>query len=140
MPEHPESFPVNALVPIPGTPMENNEPVSVHNLIRTIATARIVLPTTIIRLAAGRQTLSESKQAMCFLSGANAVFTGEKMLTTPCTSCLLLLFVTILTWTRDSFYVCRFAGSPWDEVSYTTSPSLSVSLVSDILYLRRTKP
>lgn len=86
MPEHPESFPVNALVPIPGTPMENNEPVSVHNLIRTIATARIVLPTTIIRLAAGRQTLSESEQAMCFLSGANAVFTGEKMLTTPCTS------------------------------------------------------
>ena len=86
MPEHPESFPVNALVPIPGTPMENNEPVSVHNLIRTIATARITMPTTIIRLAAGRQTLSESVQAMCFLSGANAVFTGEKMLTTPCMS------------------------------------------------------
>ena len=100
MPEHPESFPVNALVPIPGTPMENNEvrvyqsqrfpylpasqPVSVHALIRTIATARIVLPTTIIRLAAGRQTLSESEQAMCFMSGANAVFTGERMLTTPC--------------------------------------------------------
>ncbi|KAI5124437.1 hypothetical protein M0805_008321 [Coniferiporia weirii] len=84
MPEHPESFPVNALVPIPGTPMESNEPVSVHNLIRTIATARIVLPTTIIRLAAGRQTLAESEQAMCFLAGANAVFTGEQMLTTPC--------------------------------------------------------
>ncbi|OCB85228.1 biotin synthase [Sanghuangporus baumii] len=84
MPEHPESFPVNALVPIPGTPMENNEPVPVHSLIRTIATARIVLPSTIIRLAAGRQTLSEAEQAMCFMSGANAVFTGEKMLTTPC--------------------------------------------------------
>lgn len=84
MPEHPESFPVNALVPIPGTPMEKNEPISVHNLIRTIATARIVLPSTIIRLAAGRQTLSESEQAMCFMSGANAVFTGERMLTTPC--------------------------------------------------------
>lgn len=61
------------------------KPVSVHNLIRTIATARIVLPSTIIRLAAGRQTLSESEQAMCFMSGANAVFTGEQMLTTPCT-------------------------------------------------------
>jgi biotin synthase len=53
-------------------------------LIRTIATARIVLPSTIIRLAAGRQTLSEAEQAMCFMAGANAVFTGEEMLTTPC--------------------------------------------------------
>lgn len=84
MPEHPESFPVNALVPIPGTPLEANEPVRYHTLVRTIATARIVLPTTIIRLAAGRNTLSESEQAMCFMAGANAVFTGEQMLTTPC--------------------------------------------------------
>ncbi|EIN13619.1 biotin synthase [Punctularia strigosozonata HHB-11173 SS5] len=84
MPEHPESFPVNALVPIKGTPLENNEPVAYQTLLRTIATARIVLPTTIIRLAAGRQTLSENEQAMCFMAGANAVFTGEQMLTTPC--------------------------------------------------------
>ncbi|PFH49215.1 hypothetical protein AMATHDRAFT_63594 [Amanita thiersii Skay4041] len=84
MPEHPESFPVNALVPIPGTPLENNEPVPFHALVRTIATARIVLPSTIIRLAAGRNTLSEPEQAMCFMAGANAVFTGEQMLTTPC--------------------------------------------------------
>lgn len=84
MPEHPESFPVNALVPIPGTPLEGNEPVKHQTLLRTIATARIVLPTTIIRLAAGRQTLSENEQAMCFMAGANAVFTGEQMLTTPC--------------------------------------------------------
>jgi biotin synthase len=103
MPEHPESFPVNALVPIPGTPLEENEvnivnfckclasadyftrqPVPYHTLVRTIATARIVLPTTIIRLAAGRNTLAESQQAMCFMAGANAVFTGEQMLTTPC--------------------------------------------------------
>jgi biotin synthase-like enzyme len=53
-------------------------------LIRTIATARIVMPTTIIRLAAGRNTLAESEQAMCFMAGANAVFTGDQMLTTPC--------------------------------------------------------
>jgi biotin synthase len=84
MPEHPESFPVNALVPIPGTPLEANEPVQYHTLVRTIATARIVLPTTIIRLAAGRNTLAESEQALCFMAGANAVFTGEQMLTTPC--------------------------------------------------------
>ncbi|KAF5377439.1 hypothetical protein D9615_005157 [Tricholomella constricta] len=102
MPEHPESFPVNALVPIPGTPLEKNEVsmlnfgivtwgssflkqvVPYHTLVRTIATARIVLPQTIIRLAAGRNTLAESEQAMCFMAGANAVFTGEQMLTTPC--------------------------------------------------------
>ncbi|KAF9056643.1 biotin synthase [Panaeolus papilionaceus] len=84
MPEHPESFPVNALVPIEGTPLEKNDPVAVHTLIRTIATARITMPATIIRLAAGRQTLAETEQAMCFMAGANAVFTGEQMLTTPC--------------------------------------------------------
>ena len=54
-------------------------------MLRTIATARIVLPTSIIRLAAGRQLFSESEQAMCFMAGANAVFTGERMLTTPTT-------------------------------------------------------
>lgn len=84
MPEHPESFPVNALVPIPGTPLEKNEPVPHHTIVRTIATARIVMPSTIIRLAAGRQQLSEAEQAMCFMAGANAVFTGDAMLTTPC--------------------------------------------------------
>ena len=62
----------------------NVKPVGHQTLLRTIATARIVLPSTIIRLAAGRQTLSESEQAMCFLAGANAIFTGEEMLTTPC--------------------------------------------------------
>ena len=65
------------------------QPVPYHTLLRTIATARIVLPATIIRLAAGRQTLDESKQAMCFLAGANAVFTGEQMLTTPCKHALV---------------------------------------------------
>jgi len=82
--EHPESFPVNALVPIPGTPLGNNPPIPVHTILRTIATARIVLPDTIIRLSAGRQTLSETEQVMCFMAGANAIFTGDAMLTTPC--------------------------------------------------------
>jgi biotin synthase len=98
MPSHPESFPVNALVPIKGTPLgdklaaesqaegqkEMKEAVPFANIIRTIATARLVMPKTIIRLAAGRITMSEEKQMMCFMSGANAVFTGEKMLTTDC--------------------------------------------------------
>jgi biotin synthase len=63
--------------------MEKNEPVDIQTMLRTIATARIVLPTSIIRLAAGRQMFTESEQAMCFLAGANAVFTGHRMLTTP---------------------------------------------------------
>ncbi|KAF8610816.1 biotin synthase [Ceratobasidium sp. AG-I] len=86
MPEHPESFPVNALVPIPGTPLEGNEFVNHHTMLRTISTARIAMPSTIIRLSAGRHKFSEAEQAMCFMAGANAVFTGENMLTTPCSS------------------------------------------------------
>jgi biotin synthase len=81
---HPESFPVNTLVPIKGTPLADNAITPFHTTLRTIATARIVMPKTIVRLAAGRTTLNEEQQAMCFMAGANAVFTGEKMLTTPC--------------------------------------------------------
>jgi len=84
MPSHPESFPVNALVPIKGTPLGDSEPIPFDAIVRTIATARLVLPKTIIRLAAGRITMSEEKQMLCFMSGANAIFTGEKMLTTDC--------------------------------------------------------
>ncbi|OCK82394.1 biotin synthase [Lepidopterella palustris CBS 459.81] len=84
LPQHPESFPVNALVPIKGTPLGDSKTISFDAIVRTIATARLVLPATIIRLAAGRNTMSEEKQMMCFMSGANAVFTGEKMLTTAC--------------------------------------------------------
>ncbi|EOA90049.1 biotin synthase [Exserohilum turcicum] len=84
LPAHPESFPVNALVPIKGTPLGETEAISFDAILRTIATARLVLPTTIIRLAAGRHTMREEKQILCFQAGANAVFTGEKMLTTAC--------------------------------------------------------
>ncbi|GES62963.1 biotin synthase [Aspergillus terreus] len=84
LPSHPESFPVNALVPIPGTPLGDRKMISFDKLLRTVATARIVLPATIVRLAAGRISLSEEQQVACFMAGANAVFTGEKMLTTDC--------------------------------------------------------
>lgn len=84
LPSHPESFPVNALVPIKGTPLGESKAISFDAILRTIATARLVLPGTIIRLAAGRHTMREEKQIMCFMAGANAVFTGEKMLTTAC--------------------------------------------------------
>lgn len=84
LPEHPESFPVNKLVPIKGTPMYGQEPVKLEDIVRCIATARLVMPSTIIRLAAGRVSMPESEQMLCFMAGANAVFTGEKMLTTDC--------------------------------------------------------
>ncbi|BFZ57168.1 biotin synthase [Savitreella phatthalungensis] len=82
----PESLPINALVPIEGTPLfsRKEKPLPVHEVVRTIATARILLPKTIIRLAAGRINMPETDQAMCFMAGANAVFTGERMLTTAC--------------------------------------------------------
>lgn len=84
LPAHPESFPVNALVPIKGTPLEDAPPVTFTSVLRTVATARIVMPATIVRIAAGRKTMSEEKQALCFMAGANAIFTGDKMLTTEC--------------------------------------------------------
>ncbi|PYI22678.1 biotin synthase [Aspergillus japonicus CBS 114.51] len=84
LPKHPESFPVNALVPIPGTPLGDRKMIPFDRLLRTVATARVVLPATIVRLAAGRISLSEEQQIACFQAGANAVFTGEKMLTTDC--------------------------------------------------------
>lgn len=87
LPAHPESFPVNALVPIKGTPLGDSQqrpPLAFTSMLRTIATARLVMPATIVRIAAGRTEMSEEQQAMCFMAGANAIFTGERMLTTEC--------------------------------------------------------
>jgi len=79
----PESVPVNVLVPIPGTPMAEQEKIPTLELVRMIATARLLLPKTMIRLAAGRESLSQVEQAFCFLAGANSIFSGDKLLTTP---------------------------------------------------------
>lgn len=81
--EHPESVPVNALVPIPGTPLEAQPKVSVWEMIRMIATARIIMPRTMVRLSAGRVRMNIEEQALCFLAGANSIFAGDKLLTTP---------------------------------------------------------
>ena len=83
MPEHPESVPVNALVAIAGTPLENNESVDVWDMVRMIATARILMHKAMVRLSAGRTSMSTSDQALCFMAGANSIFAGEKLLTTP---------------------------------------------------------
>jgi len=77
----PESVPINCLTPIPGTPLEDCPPVDIFQLVRMIATTRIALPKTKVRLSAGRQSLSREAQALCFFAGANSVFYGDKLLT-----------------------------------------------------------
>lgn len=79
----PESTPINALVAVPGTPMEEIEPISIWEMIRMVATTRIVMPLTQVRLSAGRTEMSREGQAMCFFAGANSIFAGDKLLTTP---------------------------------------------------------
>ncbi|MDI9339646.1 MAG: biotin synthase BioB [Sediminibacterium sp.] len=79
----PESVPINALVAVEGTPMEEQPPVPIWDMVRMIATARIVLPKTAVRLSAGRLSMSMEGQALCFLAGANSIFAGDKLLTTP---------------------------------------------------------
>jgi len=79
----PESVPINALVPVEGTPMESMEPVPIWDMIRMVATTRIIMPKTQVRLSAGRTEMSREGQAMCFFAGANSIFAGDKLLTTP---------------------------------------------------------
>jgi len=83
LPEHPESVPVNALVAVEGTPLEDQERVPVWDMIRMIATARIIMPKAMVRLSAGRVNMTMEEQALCFLAGANSIFAGDKLLTTP---------------------------------------------------------
>ncbi|EKG10556.1 Biotin synthase [Macrophomina phaseolina MS6] len=115
LPAHPESFPVNALVPIKGTPLGEREPVEFLAVLRTIATARLVMPETIIRIAAGRKTMSEEKQALCFMAGANAIFTGEKMLTTECNG-----------WDEDSAMFGRWGLEPMKSFEKSPRPAPEV--------------
>jgi len=119
---HPESFPVNALVAIEGTPLEKNKPVDHQTMLRTIATARIALPRTIIRLAAGRYVYNESEQAMCFLAGANAIFTGEQMLTTPCSG-----------WDEDKAMLGRWGLEGLPSFAYERSRAESLGASGAVL-------
>ena len=81
--KHPESVPINALVSIDGTPLEDRKPVSSWEMVRMIATARIMMPASMVRLSAGRTEMSPEAQALCFLAGANSIFSGDRLLTTP---------------------------------------------------------
>lgn len=79
----PESVPINALVPVKGTPLGDAQPPDWSELVRAIAAARVLMPRTTIRLSAGRTELDEASQALCFLAGANSIFVGDELLTTP---------------------------------------------------------
>ena len=83
LPEHPESVPINALVPVKGTPLADNKKTDVWDMVKMIATARVLMPRAMVRLSAGRLELSVAEQALCFLAGANSIFAGDKLLTTP---------------------------------------------------------
>jgi biotin synthase len=88
LPEHPESVPINALVPVQGTALgdsllaEEHERIDDIEFVRTVAVARILMPKSMVRLSAGRESMSEATQALCFLAGANSIFTGDRLLTT----------------------------------------------------------
>jgi biotin synthase len=82
LPEHPESVPINLLAPMPGTPLADAERLDPLELVRTIAVARILMPRSMLRLSAGRETLSDEAQALCYLAGANSIFSGPRLLTT----------------------------------------------------------
>lgn len=82
LPKHPESVPINALVPVKGTPLEDQPRVPFQDMVRMIATTRMVMPKSVVRLSAGRKEMSVAEQALCFMAGANSIFAGNKLLTT----------------------------------------------------------
>jgi biotin synthase len=82
-PQHPESVPINMLVKVEGTPLSDTDNLDSIEFVRSIAVARIMMPKSYVRLSAGRETMSDEMQALCFFAGANSIFYGEKLLTTP---------------------------------------------------------
>ena len=83
LPRHPESVPLNLLVAVPGTPLGDQPPLDVIEFVRTVAAARVMMPASMVRLSAGRLEMDESAQALCFIAGANSIFHGDQLLTTP---------------------------------------------------------
>ena len=83
LPVHPEIVPINMLVRVAGTPLGDAAPLDAIEFVRTVAVARITMPRSMVRLSAGREEMSEETQALCFIAGANSIFYGPKLLTTP---------------------------------------------------------
>ncbi|GAB4134875.1 MAG: biotin synthase BioB [Bacteroidia bacterium] len=117
MTPHPESVPINALVAVEGTPLEEQPPVPIWDMVRMIATARIVMPKSSVRLSAGRLSMSPEGQALCFMAGANSIFAGEKLLTTPNPEFNqdLELFATLGLKPREAFKYGKPAAARKEE-------------------------
>lgn len=114
MEQHPESVPINKLVPIKGTPLGDEQKkiqLTHEQVVRTISAARLVMPSSIVRIAAGRYTMKESEQMMCFMAGANAIFTGKKMLTTMCNG-----------WDEDKAMLQKWGLEPLKSFEKRTMP------------------
>lgn len=105
LPQHPESVPVNALVAVKGTPLENEPRIPIWDMVRMIATARIIMPKSVVRLSAGRNEMSTLEQAFCFMAGASSIFAGDKLLTTPNPAFAddMVMFELLGLKTRDAF-------------------------------------
>ena len=118
LPQHPESVPVNALVPVKGTPLENEPRIPIWDMVRMIATARIVMPKSVVRLSAGRNEMSTLEQAFCFMAGASSIFAGDKLLTTPnpAFSDDMAMFELLGLKTRDAFKNGRPANTVKEAV------------------------
>lgn len=129
MPQHPESVPINRLVPIRGTPLGEEQAkiqIPFDAVLRTTATARIVMPGSIIRLAAGRYIMKETDQAMCFLAGVNAIFTGKKMLTTMCNG-----------WDEDKEMLERWGLAPMKSFERTIVDPLAEEKNNEVPFEER---
>ncbi len=87
MTPHPESVPNNQLVPVEGTPLANQKPLDILVMVRVIALARILMPDSMVRLSAGREDMSQEAQVLCMMAGANSIFYGDELLTTPNPTC-----------------------------------------------------
>lgn len=119
LPQHPESVPVNALVPVKGTPLANEPRIPIWDMVRMIATARIVMPKSVVRLSAGRNEMSTLEQAFCFMAGASSIFAGDKLLTTPNPAFAddMAMFELLGLKTRDAFKNCRPKNTVKEEAT-----------------------
>jgi biotin synthase len=119
LPQHPESVPVNALVPVKGTPLEDQPRIPIWDMVRMIATARIVMPKSVVRLSAGRNEMSTLEQAFCFMAGASSIFAGDKLLTTPNPAFAddMVMFELLGLKTREAFKNGRPRNTTKEEIA-----------------------
>ena len=123
LPTHPESVPINMLVQVEGVPLHGREPLDSFEFVRSIAVARILMPKSVVRLSAGRERMSDETQALCFLAGANSIFSGDLLLTTPNPDT-----------DRDMQLLGELGLEPWDERDGVGTPSATGSPVPAVTY------